>query len=151
MPPRIHPRKLIVEGATDKRVIPYLMEANGVAWESDGRPVVYIEPNNGIEALLKDGVIESWTPRNRSRVRSSTGSGVCFGCDSPGSGVGACRRRSMQALSIFVIHCGLHLHRYSQEARGLGFAIQNFLHQLLEIAERTAGCRSVTAQGTVCR
>ena len=59
MPPRIHPRKLLVEGATDKRVIPYLMEANGVAWESDGRPVVYIEPNNGIEALLKDGVIES--------------------------------------------------------------------------------------------
>ena len=36
MPPRIHPRKLLVEGATDKRVIPYLMEANGVAWEPDG-------------------------------------------------------------------------------------------------------------------
>ena len=48
-----------MEGATDKRVIPYLMEANGVAWERDGRPVVHIEPSNGIEELLKDGAIES--------------------------------------------------------------------------------------------
>ena len=48
-----------MEGATDKRVIPYLMEANGVAWEPDGQPVVHIEPNNGIEALLRQGVIES--------------------------------------------------------------------------------------------
>ena len=59
MPSRLHPRKLLVEGAKDKRVIPYLMEANGVAWNPDGLPVVHIEPNNGIAELLKDGVIES--------------------------------------------------------------------------------------------
>ena len=48
-----------MEGAKDLRVIPYLMEANGVVWESDGHPVVHIAPNNGAEQLLKQGVIES--------------------------------------------------------------------------------------------
>lgn len=42
---RTQPRKLLVEGQTDKRVIPYLMEANGIAWEdADGNPIVAIEP-----------------------------------------------------------------------------------------------------------
>ena len=59
MPSRLHPRKLLVEGDKDKRVIPFLMEANGVEWEPDGRHVVHIEPINGIHELLKDGVIES--------------------------------------------------------------------------------------------
>ena len=48
-----------MEGATELRVIPELMEANGVAWDLDGEPVVHIEPNNGVEELLKKGVIES--------------------------------------------------------------------------------------------
>ena len=42
--PSTSPRKLLVEGDTDKRVIPFLMEANGIEWERDGRPVVRIEP-----------------------------------------------------------------------------------------------------------
>ena len=59
MSPRVPRRKLLVEGATDKRVIPFLMEANGVDWGPRNQPVVHIAPNNGIEELLKDGVIES--------------------------------------------------------------------------------------------
>ena len=38
---------LIVEGKTDLRVLPYLMEKNGVAWPDDNRPV-RIEDVNGI-------------------------------------------------------------------------------------------------------
>lgn len=57
--PSISPRKLLVEGDTDKRVIPYLMEANDIEWESSGRPVVRIEPYNGVEELLKPGVVEA--------------------------------------------------------------------------------------------
>ena len=48
-----------MEGAKDLRVIPYLMEANGVVWVPDVDPVVHIAPNNGAEQLLKQGVIES--------------------------------------------------------------------------------------------
>ena len=48
-----------MEGAKDLRVIPYLIEANGVVWVPDGDPVVHIAPNNGAEQLLKQGVIES--------------------------------------------------------------------------------------------
>ena len=51
---------MLVEGQTDKRVVPYLMEANGVAWEdSDGEPVVAIEALGGIEEVLKSGVVEA--------------------------------------------------------------------------------------------
>ena len=55
----VHARKLLVEGDTDLRVIAELMEANGVEWERDGKPVVHIEPSNGADELLKKGVIES--------------------------------------------------------------------------------------------
>ena len=55
---RIHPRKLIVEGGTDKRVMPFLLEANGIAWNADGQPVVHIESYGGIEEMLKAGAIE---------------------------------------------------------------------------------------------
>ena len=34
-----NPKRLFVEGQTDLRVIPYLMEANGVAWPNERRPV----------------------------------------------------------------------------------------------------------------
>ena len=47
-------RKLLVEGNTDKRVIPYLMEANGVEWKRCDEPV-HIEPYGGVEELLKRG------------------------------------------------------------------------------------------------
>ena len=52
-----HPKKLLVEGSADKRVIPYLMEANGVTWKIDDQHVVHIEPHGGIDELLKPGVI----------------------------------------------------------------------------------------------
>lgn len=55
---RILPKKLLVEGDTDKRVMPFLLEANGVAWNPDGRPVVHIESCDGIEEMLKPGAIE---------------------------------------------------------------------------------------------
>ena len=44
-----------MEGDTDKSVIPYLMEANGVKWP-DRR---YPEPYGGVDEVLKPGVIES--------------------------------------------------------------------------------------------
>lgn len=53
----IHRNKLLVEGATEKRVIPYLMENNGITWKIDNTPVVRIEPTDGIDGLLKPGVI----------------------------------------------------------------------------------------------
>ena len=55
----IYPKKLLVEGDTDKRVIPYLMEANGVGWGSRENPVVFIQPYGGIEELLARRVIEN--------------------------------------------------------------------------------------------
>ncbi len=55
----IRPRKLLVEGNTDKRVIPFLMEANGVEWEGGGDPTVYIETQGSVDEILKSGVIES--------------------------------------------------------------------------------------------
>ena len=48
-----------MEGGTDKRVVPYLMEANGVAWERDGRPVVHIDDIGGVDELLKPGFLEA--------------------------------------------------------------------------------------------
>ena len=52
-------RKLLVEGNTDKRVIPFLMEANGVEWERSGEPVVCIAPYGSVDELLKPGVVEA--------------------------------------------------------------------------------------------
>ena len=48
-----------MEGGTDKRVIPYLIEAHDVAWESDGQPVVHIDDKGGLEQLLKRGLLEA--------------------------------------------------------------------------------------------
>ena len=52
-----HPKKLLVEGEVDKRVIPYLMEANGVTWKVGDRHVVHIQSFGGVDELLKPGVI----------------------------------------------------------------------------------------------
>ena len=52
-------RKLLVEGDTDKRVIPYLMEANCVEWKRPGGPAVHIEPYGSVDELLKPGVVEA--------------------------------------------------------------------------------------------
>ena len=52
------PRRLLVEGGADKRVIPYLMEANGVEWRR-GREPVMIEAQGSVEGILERGVIEA--------------------------------------------------------------------------------------------
>ena len=55
---REHPRKLLVEGETDKRIIPYLMEENGVTWPDErGKYPVCLEKYGGIDEILKPGRI----------------------------------------------------------------------------------------------
>ena len=58
MPERKRPRKLLVEGDTDKSVIPYLMEANGVAWPDPPSSPVFIAPYGSVDEILKPEVIE---------------------------------------------------------------------------------------------
>lgn len=52
------PRKLLVEGGADKRIIPYLMEANGVKWPQ-GREPVRITAQGSVDEILKPGVIDA--------------------------------------------------------------------------------------------
>ncbi|NJK59995.1 MAG: hypothetical protein HC918_06785 [Oscillatoriales cyanobacterium SM2_1_8] len=48
------PRRLIVEGADDKRVIPQIIEAHGIAWgETRAEAIVHIEDYDGVENLMK--------------------------------------------------------------------------------------------------
>ena len=57
---RYVPKKLLVEGDEDKRVIPYLMEANGIPWgETADTRVVEIDPCGGFENMIKQGLIET--------------------------------------------------------------------------------------------
>ncbi|MDJ1180801.1 hypothetical protein PJF56_18230 [Roseofilum sp. BLCC_M91] len=50
-----HSKKLIVEGQEDKRVIPWLMEANGVIWEPiKHQPVVHITAHDGYQNINQD-------------------------------------------------------------------------------------------------
>jgi len=47
-----HPRKLLVEGASDKRVLPELIEHNGIVWEPSRKQfVVKIEDFGGVDKL----------------------------------------------------------------------------------------------------
>ncbi len=59
MPVRNNPRKLLVEGETDKSVIPYLMEANGVTWPDPPNFPVYIKVSHSVNEILKPEVIEA--------------------------------------------------------------------------------------------
>lgn len=52
----IKPKKLLVEGASEKRIIPELMEKNGVLWQ---HPPVFIEPYDGYGNLVKSGSIRA--------------------------------------------------------------------------------------------
>lgn len=48
-----HGKRLLVEGDEDKRVIPYLIEANGIPWgETRKEAIVEIESYDGIENML---------------------------------------------------------------------------------------------------
>jgi hypothetical protein len=56
--PRICPNVLLVEGAEDLKAIPYIMEANGVAWpEKPPKAPVWIEQYEGYSNLLKPEVL----------------------------------------------------------------------------------------------
>jgi hypothetical protein len=50
---------LLVEGKQDARVIPYLIEANGIAWEINKKPVVYIRDCEGNNNLVDSDIIVS--------------------------------------------------------------------------------------------
>lgn len=60
MQSRSHERKLLVEGDDDKRVIPELMEANGIKWgETAKDAIVFIESLGGYQEILKPGLIQA--------------------------------------------------------------------------------------------
>lgn len=51
-------KMLLVEGDDDRRVIPWLIEAHGIAWGPPENPIVFIKDFGGIEAVLTPGAIE---------------------------------------------------------------------------------------------
>ncbi len=51
--------KLLVEGEDDQRVIPELMEANGVPWGARGSEVVRIKPTDGFANMTSRTLIET--------------------------------------------------------------------------------------------
>jgi hypothetical protein len=53
----IHSNVLLVEGKQDLRVIPELMEANGVRWGTRKNPVVFIRDYDGYQNLIDPDVI----------------------------------------------------------------------------------------------
>lgn len=55
----IHPRVLLVEGKQEVRVIPELIEANGVNWGTKKNPVVYIRDSDGYSNLVDPDVISA--------------------------------------------------------------------------------------------
>jgi len=52
-----NPKVLLVEGNQETRTIPELMKRNGVTWEVNNEPVVYIRGNEGYKNLVKPDVI----------------------------------------------------------------------------------------------
>lgn len=54
MASKYHSKKLIVEGKQDQRVIPELIEANGIPWKEIGKKVPYIEPFGSDEFIDAD-------------------------------------------------------------------------------------------------
>ena len=60
MATRINPKKLLVEGDEDKRVIPQLIEANGIPWgENRDTWIAEIGQSDGFENMVKQGLIET--------------------------------------------------------------------------------------------
>jgi hypothetical protein len=54
----VFPKKLLVEGNEDKRVVPELIEKNGVRWVDEQKtPIVYIQALDGCEQLADPDVI----------------------------------------------------------------------------------------------
>jgi len=62
-------KKLLVEGEHDKRIVPELLEANGVPWgESREAAVVFIEALGGYQEIVKPGSIETELKASRLRI-----------------------------------------------------------------------------------
>lgn len=57
--PTVHKNLLLVEGEQDKRVIPYLIEENGIPWGNTKNPIVFIEAYGGDSNLLDPLVIST--------------------------------------------------------------------------------------------
>ena len=55
----IHPKVLLVEGKQDVRVIPQLIEANGVPWGTRKSPVVFIRDYDGYQNLVDPDTIST--------------------------------------------------------------------------------------------
>ena len=55
----VHQNVLLVEGKEDVRVIPELIEANGVNWGTRKNPVVYIRDYDGYDQLVEADVIST--------------------------------------------------------------------------------------------
>lgn len=53
------PKVLIVEGKDELRVLPHLIEFAGVNWGPPTNPIVRIDDYDGIENILRDGVLET--------------------------------------------------------------------------------------------
>ncbi|MDX2216417.1 MAG: DUF3226 domain-containing protein [Oculatellaceae cyanobacterium bins.114] len=54
-----HPRILLVEGKQDVRVIPQLIEANGINWGTRKNPIVFIRDYDGYQRLVDPDVIST--------------------------------------------------------------------------------------------
>jgi hypothetical protein len=55
----MHNKRLLVEGKAETRLIPYLIESNGIKWgDNKAEAIVRIDEFGGVEELLKPGVIE---------------------------------------------------------------------------------------------
>lgn len=67
---RLNPNRLLVEGDEDKRVIPQLIEAHGIAWgERRSEWIVEIEALGGIEEIVKpDRIITELGRSNLARL-----------------------------------------------------------------------------------
>ncbi|MBW4586344.1 hypothetical protein G7B40_023310 [Aetokthonos hydrillicola Thurmond2011] len=55
----VHPKVLLVEGKQDVRVIPELIEANGINWGTRKSPIVYIRDYDGYQNLVDPDIIST--------------------------------------------------------------------------------------------
>jgi hypothetical protein len=54
-----HSKELLVEGKQDLRVIPELIEANGVPWGTKKNPIVFIRDYDGYPSLVNSDVLQA--------------------------------------------------------------------------------------------
>lgn len=74
---RVHPRLLLVEGATERRLLPELLEANGIDWPKHD-PQVHIEEFGGFENFWRDQVMLTYL-----KAPQTEAVGLVFDADEP--------------------------------------------------------------------